>query len=75
MTPAALHEQHKERVLDSPRQHHDEATDALIVSALEAAVVAIHIGHGGVPAGQPPSACPKCAALTQIPLALRALGK
>lgn len=75
VTPAALHEQHKARVLDTPRQHHDEATDALIVGALEAAVIAIHIGHGGVPDGQPSSACPKCDALTKIHLALRALGK
>lgn len=37
MTPAELHEQHKSAVLDSPREHHDESRDRLVVEALEAA--------------------------------------
>ena len=47
----------------------------VIVAALEAAVVAIHIGHGGVPVGQSANACPKCEALIKIDAALAALGK
>lgn len=37
MTPAELHEQHKAAVLSSPREHHDESRDRLVVEALEAA--------------------------------------
>lgn len=51
-----------------------KATDALIVDALEAALLVIHAIHTTV-AWHPPLDCEQCAALGKIHRALAALGK
>lgn len=76
MTPAALHEQHKARVLDSPRQHHSEATDALVVEALHIAEQ-MAAAEGCLRAWTPSGDCDcgPCARLAKVRAALKALGK
>lgn len=100
MTPAALHEQHKARVLglacstctdlgvtgdtcaamghdpDTTRQHHSEATDALVVEALQDMLANLDYCYC-----MPPelrfdgSVCDSCNARRKGEAALKALGK
>ena len=74
-----LHEEHRAAVLTgSGRQHHDEATDAIVVEALlEAGALIRRQRVDGCPScGRP---CPSCRALDRalgkIAAALKALGK
>ena len=69
---AAYDARRAQRVLNVERS--SGATDALIVDALEAALLVIHAIHTTV-AWHPPLDCEQCAALGKIHRALAALGK